>query len=67
LIGDRHDLLRVLVVILEIRRERNHVALRGDARAAAATLNELSTPLAARRMDDAVRKALAGRQLADFL
>jgi len=35
-------------------------------RTAAAALNELSTPFAARRMDDAVRKALAGRQLADL-
>jgi hypothetical protein len=36
-------------------------------RTAAATLNELGAPLAARRMDDAVRRSLAGRQLADFL
>src|SRR5271165_764730 len=35
-------------------------------RTAAAALNELSTPFAARRMDDAVRKAFAGRQLADL-
>ena len=36
-------------------------------RTAAATLNELGAPLAARRMDDAVHRSLAGRQLADFL
>jgi molecular chaperone HscA len=45
--------------------------LRGEnadrIREAAAALNELGTPLAARRMDDAVRRSLAGRQLADFL
>jgi molecular chaperone HscA len=36
-------------------------------RKAAAALNELGTPLAARRMDAAVRSSLAGRQLAEFL
>ena len=45
--------------------------LRGEnadrIRKAAAALNELGTPLAARRMDAAVRSSLAGRQLADFL
>jgi molecular chaperone HscA len=35
-------------------------------RVAAETLNQLSTPFAARRMDDAVRKAFAGRQLTDI-
>jgi molecular chaperone HscA len=35
-------------------------------RSAAQALNQLSTPLAARRMDSAVSKALAGRRLADF-
>jgi molecular chaperone HscA len=44
-------------------------ALRSESaeiiRAAAAALNELSVPLAARRMDDAVRSALAGRRIAD--
>ena len=36
-------------------------------RNAAAALNELSAPLAARRMDAAVRSTLAGRQPAEFL
>lgn len=35
-------------------------------RVAAEALNELSAPLAARRMDNAVRKAFTGRQLTDF-
>jgi molecular chaperone HscA len=35
-------------------------------RVAAETVNQLSTPFAARRMDDAVRKAFAGRQLTDI-
>ena len=35
-------------------------------RVAAETLNRLSTPFAARRMDDAVRRALAGRSVTDF-
>jgi len=45
--------------------------LRGEdaarIRQAAAALNDLGTPLAARRMDAAVRSSLAGRQLAEFL
>jgi molecular chaperone HscA len=35
-------------------------------RRAAEELNRLSTPLAARRMDDTIRRALTGRGLADF-
>jgi len=35
-------------------------------RLAASALNELCLPFAARRMDEAVRKALTGRQLADL-
>jgi molecular chaperone HscA len=38
----------------------------GRIRAAADSLNRLSTPLAARRMDDAVRKALTGRPVTDL-
>ena len=34
-------------------------------RRCAVALNELSMPFAARRMDEAVRRALAGRQIAD--
>jgi molecular chaperone HscA len=46
-------------------------AMTGDdadrIRIAADTLNRLSTPLAARRMDEAVRKALTGRALTDVV
>ena len=35
-------------------------------RVSAQALNQLSTPLAARRMDSAVSKAFAGRRLTDF-
>jgi molecular chaperone HscA len=35
-------------------------------RIAAEALNQLSAPFAARRMDDAIRKTLAGRRLSDF-
>jgi molecular chaperone HscA len=41
----------------------------GDAAAMRGTaehLNQLSTPLAARRMDNAIRKAMSGRQLTEF-
>jgi len=35
-------------------------------RVSAQALNQLSRPLAARRMDSAVSKAFAGRRLTDF-
>jgi molecular chaperone HscA len=35
-------------------------------RMAAEALNQLSTPFAARRMDNAVRKAFSGRQISDI-
>ena len=35
-------------------------------RIAADALNQLSAPFAARRMDDAISKTLAGRRLSDF-
>ena len=60
--ADRAALEAAMAVLRDALREENTDRIRP----AAATLNELSTPLAARRMDAAVRKALAGRQLADF-
>ncbi|MGO9632830.1 MAG: Fe-S protein assembly chaperone HscA [Steroidobacteraceae bacterium] len=61
--ADRATLDTAMVALRDELRAENADAIR----TAAATLNELGAPLAARRMDDAVRSSLAGRQIADFL
>jgi molecular chaperone HscA len=62
--GEERSMLQNAVAALRVElRGRNADGIR----TAAATLNELAAPLAARRMDDAVRRSLAGRQLADFV
>jgi molecular chaperone HscA len=59
---DRRRLEAAMAAVREAMRAQQTDRIRS----AAAALNELSTPLAARRMDEAVRAALAGRRLSDF-
>ena len=59
---ERESLDNAMTALRRAMEERNTVRIR----AAADALNQLSTPFAARRMDNAVRQALAGRSLADF-
>jgi molecular chaperone HscA len=61
--GDERTLLEAAIEDLRNAMQREDAAA---IRTAAEELNRLSTPLAARRMDESIRRALTGRALADF-
>jgi molecular chaperone HscA len=58
---DRESLAASIAELRDVLRSENADLIRTRAVA----LNELAMPFAARRMDEAVRRALAGRQIAD--
>ncbi|MGA2779019.1 MAG: Fe-S protein assembly chaperone HscA [Steroidobacteraceae bacterium] len=58
---DRESLAASIAELRDVLRSENADLIRTRAIA----LNELAMPFAARRMDEAVRRALAGRQIAD--
>jgi molecular chaperone HscA len=61
--GDERTLLEAAMEDLRNAMQQEDAAA---IRTAAEELNRLSTPLAARRMDESIRRALTGRALADF-
>jgi molecular chaperone HscA len=61
--GDERTSLEAAMADVRIAMQREDAAA---IRTAAEELNRLSTPLAARRMDETIRRALTGRALADF-